>query len=204
MANEAGAAQAAPKPKAPSQGLLNGLMPIGSLHHSLLWTEKSGALQALINTTLQFVFPLIGLSLHHIGDWPKAALLLMIALASANGFWYPSAQANAVENVTRNPGGIDAQQANRDLLWSVLPLVPIGISVVLTFVGWGLLAGHMLDGPGWVDTTAREMLIMSWPMLVYNIFVAWAVKADVGNNNSVLAEMAQIAGRLLRYEQSSH
>jgi len=130
--------------------------------------------------------------------------LLAIPLGIANGFWYPNAQVNGVEVATRNESGIDAKQPNRDLVWSVMPWFPIAISAVLTLVGWGFMAGHMLDGPGVLETMGREMLLMSPAMAVYNLMVAWAVKVDVGNTNSVFSEMVQFAGRVTRLERQSH
>ena len=203
-------------PKKPAQkGWFSELLPIGSFWHSYLWTEKSGGAQTLIIVILQFVLPIISavlqiffptfsISLHHILEWPRWMLLLAIPLGTANGFWYPNAQMNGVEVATRNESGIDAKQPNRDLVWSVMPWFPIAISAILTLVGWGFLAANMLDGPGIIETMVREMLLMSPAMFVYNAFVAWAVKVDVGNTNSVFSEMVQFAGKVTRLERTSH
>lgn len=190
--------RAATTPAAKAPGFKFEFLKDGSISHSLLWTEKSGFTQMLIIFVLQFGFPLLGLSLHHMGEWSNLMMTVVAGAGTANGFWYPSAQMNGIERATKGTGTMDSKQVNRDTLWSVLPVVPVIISVVLTGVMWGLMANQILNAPE--DALVRELMLMSPAMLGYNLLVLWAVKVDLGNGGSIIGEMSQMAGRLMRFE----
>lgn len=197
MANDVGGPTAAPqtetKPKRTLLDLSAGFLKPGSLSHFLLWREGSGLTLGLLTAFFQWGFPL-----HLRGDWTGLMVFIAI-LGTVVSAWYPSAQSNALQYAMRDEGSLDPQQINRDHMWSMVPLFFMGAIYLLTAVGIILhFTTDLLDTPDM--TWLRDRMIISYPMLFYSFVQYFKVKADLGNNNTVLSQFVQLAGRLRRFD----
>lgn len=185
----------APPPAAPQKKLR--FFGQGTFLHSALWTERSGGTLAFILGFFQFVIPL-----HGIETWPSWAILLIAGLFVAIGFWYPAAQSNAIQLAASSQGSVSPQWVNRDFGWSIVPVFVIGTMVLLTIVAGVLLSyTTVLDGDGWLVKALRERMIIAPAMAFVSALVLWSVKVDLGNNNTTLTEVVQLAGQRLRFER---
>lgn len=193
----------APTPAAqPKRGIKFEFVKPGSLSHFLLWREGSGGTYSLLLMFLQW-----GLPLHiNVGGpdgWQSAfwEMAFLAFFGSAVTGWYASAQANAVQYAVRNEGAIDANQINRDYGWSVLPLITVGAIWGLTIIGLILnqfTAVFESETTWWI----RDRLVISYVMAAYSLVVIGVCRADLKNNNTVLSQLVQLAGRLMRFEQT--